>query len=416
MANEILDPSAPAPQAVLIAPLPRISLQAFCETAELAATINEAADDRRMEKTHVKVNMGGAPAAVEAYRTSPTPNVVVLESSASRADLLGQLEALAEFCDAGTKVIVIGRHNDIALYRELIARAVSEYLVQPIGVLDFINALSALYNQENAAPLGRVIAVAGCKGGVGASCVSHNLAWSIARDLDTATVIVDLDLPFGTTGLDFNQDPPQGIAEAIFSPDRLDANLVERLLSKCSEKLSILAAPATIERPYDLPETAFDPLLEILRGSTPYIVLDIPHVWTAWSRRLLSNADEAFLVATPELASLRNAKSLLDNLRVARRNDPAPRIVLNGAGMPKRPEISTADFAKAVEAEPVVVVPFDAKLFGAAANNGQMIAEVEDGAKIAAIFDDLARLAAGRPAIKRERKGFLEPLLAVFKG
>ncbi|MCI4677805.1 AAA family ATPase [Rhodoblastus acidophilus] len=414
MAIESLDPPAPDPTS--IAPLPRISLQAFCESAELAATINEAADDRRMEKTHVKVNMGGAHAAVEAYRTSPTPNVIVLETNASRAELLGHLEALAEYCDAGTKVVVVGRHNDIPLYRELMARAVSEYLVQPIDVLDFISALSSLYNQDVAAPLGRIIAVTGCKGGVGASCVSHNLAWSIARDLDSATVIVDLDLPFGTTGLDFNQDPPQGIAEAVFSPDRLDGNLLDRLLSKCSDKLSILAAPATIERAYDLPETAFDPLLEILRGSTPHIILDVPHVWTAWSRRLLSTADETVIVASPELASLRNVKSLLDNLRGARRNDPAPRIVLNGVGMPRRPEISSADFAKAIEAEPSVVVPFDAKLFGAAANNGQMIAEVEEGARIAAIFQDLARLATGRAAIKRERKGLFDPLLAVFKG
>ncbi len=258
--------------------------------------------------------------------------------------------------------------------------------------------------------------MAGCKGGVGSSCLAHNLAWSIARDLESATVVADLDLAFGTTGLDFNQDPPQGIAEAVFSPERLDANLVDRLLSKCSERLSILAAPATIDRAYDLSENSFDALIEILRATTPYIVLDLPHVWTAWSRRLLASADEAIVVASPELASLRNAKTMLDHLRAARRNDPAPRIVLNGVGLPRRPEISAADFAKAVEMEPSAIVPFDAKLFGTAANNGQMIAEMEDGAKIAIIYSDLARAVTGRGTIKRERKSFLEPLLAVFKG
>lgn len=415
MASESLDPSAQS-QGASIAPMPRVSLQAFCETPDLAALINEAAGDRRMEKAHVKVNMGGANAAVEAYRTSPTPNIIVIESNAQRGELVGQLEALAEFCDSGTKVVVAGRQNDITLYRELISRGVSDYLVEPFGVMEFISALSALYNHDLSAPLGRVIAVAGCKGGVGASCVAHNMAWSIARDLDTATVVADLDLAFGTTGLDFNQDPPQGIAEAIFSPERLDSNLVDRLLSKCSEKLSILAAPATVERGYDLSENALDALVEILRATTPYVVLDLPHVWTAWSRRLLVSADEAIIVASPELASLRNAKSMLDNLRAARRNDPPPRFVLNGVGLPKRPEISPADFAKAVEGEPAAVVPFDAKLFGTASNNGQMIAEMEDGAKTAELFSDLARVVTGRGVIKRERKGFLSPILAVFKG
>ena len=409
------DPSGHSPYAQ-IAPTPRISLQAFCETQELAALIGEAAIDRRMEKAHVKVNMGGAQAAVEAYRTSPTPNVIVLESSVGRGELMSHLEALAEFCDSGTKVVIIGRLNDITLYRELISRGGSDYLVQPIGVIDFISALSMLYNQDTSAPLGRIVAVTGCKGGVGASCVAHNLAWSIARDLDSSTVIADLDLPFGTTGLDFNQDPPQGIAEAVFSPDRLDANMVDRLLSKCSEKLSILAAPATIERCYDLPETAFDGLIEILRASTPYIVLDIPHVWTSWSRRMLTMADEAVIVASPELASLRNAKAMLDMMRSARKNDNPPRLVLNGVGMHKRPEIATVDFSKAVEAEPCAIIPHDAKLFGAAANNGQMIAETEDGAKTAEIYGDIARVVTGRAPIKRERKGFLEPLLAALKG
>ena len=398
-----------------IAPTPRISLQAFCETHDMATLIGEAAADRRLEKAHVKVNMGGANAAVEAYRTSPTPNVIVIESSTGRDELMSQLEALAEFCDSGTKVMVIGRVNDITLYRELISRGVSDYLVAPFGVMDFVAALSAQYNRDTSTPLGRIIAVAGCKGGVGASCVAHNLAWSIARELDTSTVIADFDLPFGTAGLDFNQDPPQGIAEAVFAPDRLDSNLLDRLLSKCSEKLSILAAPATVERSYDLTETAFDGLIELLRASTPYIVVDVPHVWTSWSRRMLISADETVLVASPELASLRNAKRLLDNLRAARKNDPAPRLILNGVGLPKRPEIAPADFAKAIDVEPSAIIPFDAKLFGTAANNGQMIAEMEDGAKTAQVFTDLARMVTGRGAIKRESKGFLEPLLAVFR-
>ncbi len=186
-------------------------------------------------------------------------------------------------------------------------------------------------------------------------------------------------------------------------------------MSKCSDKLSILAAPATIERCYDLQETAIDGVVELLRASTPYVVLDVPHLWTAWSRRMLVGADEALVVASPELASLRNAKSLMDSLRAARKNDPPPRLVLNGVGLPKRPEIAVADFAKAVEIEPCATIQFDAKLFGAAANNGQMIAEMEDGAKTAAIFNDLARLVTGRMAMKRESKGFLEPLLKVFR-
>ncbi len=170
----------------------------------------------------------------------------------------GNSKQLAEYCDAGTKVVVLGKLNDIILYRQLIARGVSEYLVAPFGVVDFIQAISQLFSVPGAKPLGRVIAVVGAKGGVGASTVAHNLAWSLASVTEMATIIADFDLAFGTAGLDYNQDPPQGVAEAVFAPDRVDAVLVERLLSKCGEKLSLLAAPATLDRVLDFSEASFE--------------------------------------------------------------------------------------------------------------------------------------------------------------
>ncbi|MDR3463380.1 MAG: CtpF protein, partial [Beijerinckiaceae bacterium] len=297
---------APGTEAEMIAPVPRISIQAFCESQEIAQTIQHAVSDRRMEKAHVKVHMGGAAAALEAYRSAPTPNIIVLETSAQRAELIADLDALAEFCDAGTKVVVSGRLNDIVLYRELIARGVSDYLVAPFEAMDFIRTISGLYTQADAPPLGKIIAVTGVKGGAGASVIAHNIGFAIARDLELQTVIADMDLGFGTTGLDFNQDPPQGIADAVFAPDRLDANLLDRLLSRCTERLSILAAPATLDRVYDFSDTAFDLLIDILRASTPFIVLDVPHGWNGWTRRALVGADEIVLVANPDLANLRN--------------------------------------------------------------------------------------------------------------
>jgi pilus assembly protein CpaE len=394
-----------------IVPVPRISLQAFCETPELAAIINDSCADRRMDKAHAKVHMGGATAAVEAFRNAPTPNVIVLESTTDRAELIGHLDSLSDFCDAGTKVIVAGRVNDITLFRELMSRGVSEYLVMPFGVLDFIRAVSALYASDGADPLGRIIAVTGAKGGVGASTIAHNVAWSIARSFETQTIIADLDFAFGTTGLDFNQDPPQGIAEAVFAPERLDTNLVDRLLSKCSDRLSILAAPATVDRAYDLHENAFDALIDILRASVPCVILDVPHAWTSWARRVLIGADELVMVAGPDLANLRNAKSLMDMLRVARPNDAKPKLVINFMGMPKRPEISIKDFAKAVEVEPIATIPFEPKLFGTAANNGQMITEVEPGSKVADIIDEIGRAVLGRAEMRKSKRTLFDPLM-----
>ncbi len=387
-------------------------MQAFCETQEVAQTVRDAITDRRLERAHVKVHMGGAAAAIEAYRTAPTPNVIFLETTANHKELIEHLDGLAEFCDAGTKVIIAGRTNDIILYRELMARGVSEYLVTPFSVLDFIRTISHLYAASGREPVGKIIACTGAKGGIGASTLAHNIAWTIARDLEIQTVLVDLDLGFGTAGLDFNQDPPQGIAEALFAPDRVDANLVDRLLSRCSDKLSLLAAPATLDRTYDFPETAFDAVIDILRASTPCVVLDVPHLWTAWSRRMLLQADEIILVATPDLANLRNTKSLLDTMRAARQHDDKPRLVMNNVGVQKRPEIALADFAKAVDLEPTATIPFEPKLFGTAANNGQMIAEVEPASKVNETIAELCRIVTGRAELRKAKKTLLEPIIS----
>ena len=395
-----------------IDPVPRVSIQAFCESPDIAAIVNAAISDRRMAKAHFKQNMGGTPAAIEAFKDASTPNVVVLEAPQSRSALLEQLEELAHYCDAGTKVVVLGKLNDIVLYRQLIARGVNEYLVMPFGVVDFVQAISHLFGVPGSKPLGRVVAVVGAKGGVGASTVAHNLAFTLASVTDMATVIADLDLAFGTAGLDFNQDPAQGIGDAVFAPERVDAVLVDRLLSKCGANLSLLAAPATLDRILDFSETSFDSLLDAMRASTPWIVLDVPHLWSGWARKILISADDVVVVASPDLANLRNAKNLIDNIKSARPHDHPPRLVLNGVGMLKRPEIAAAEFAKAVETGPTSVIPHDAKLFGAAANNGQMIAEIEANGKTAEIFAQLASELAGRAHLRKPRRGVLDPLIA----
>ena len=394
-----------------IAPAPRVSVQAFCETVETAAAVQAAGEDRRLGKAHLKIQMGGMAAAVEAYRSAPTPNVIILETE-GRNDILVGLDQLATVCDAGTRVIVIGRINDVMLYRELVRRGVSDYVLAPVGAIDVVRSVCNLFSAPEAKAVGRIIAIVGAKGGVGSSTVAHNVAWAIARDLALDSVVADLDLAFGTAGLDYNQDPPQGIADAVFSPDRVDTAFLDRLLSKCTDHLSLLAAPATLERVYDFGAEAFDSILDSLRATIPCVVLDVPHQWAGWTRRLLVSADEILVVAGPDLANLRNAKNLIDLLRASRPNDHHPRYCLNQVGIPKRPEISAADFAKALETSPLAVIPFEPQLFGPAANNGQMIGEVSANHKTAEIFRQIAQALTGRGEVKKPRRGLLPPLLS----
>ena len=398
-----------------IAPAPRVSVQAFCETVETAAAVQAAGEDRRLGKAHLKIQMGGITAAIEAYNGSPTPNVIVIETENRGDEILDGLDSLAEVCDAGTRVIVIGHVNDVLLYRELLRRGVNDYLIAPIGTIDMVRSVCGLFSAPDAKPVGRIIAIIGAKGGVGASSIAHNVGWAVARELKLDTVVADLDLGFGTAGLDYNQDPPQGIADAVFSPDRIDNAFIDRLLSKCTEHLSLLAAPATLDRVYDFGAEAFDTIIDSLRATVPSIVLDVPHLWSGWTKKMLIGADEILIVAGPDLANLRNTKNMIDLLRAARPNDRRPRYCLNQIGMPKRPEIKPGDFAKALEDEATAIIPFEPQIFGTAANNGQMIAELSSSHRVAEIFRQLAQALTGRMETKKARPGLLSPLLGMLK-
>ncbi len=396
-------------------PIPRISIQAFCERPDLAEIVQIASEDRRLTKAHVSVHMGGAAAAVAHYQESPTPNLIIVESTLPRGQMLGELDALAESCDSGTKVLVVGHVNDVVLYRELLNRGVSEYLVAPVTPVGLMESISNLYNHPDTDPVGHIFAFIGAKGGVGSSTMCHNAAWTLSEVLKSNVIVADLDLAFGTTGLDFNQDPVQGIAEALQSPERLDEVLLDRLLTKCSDRLSIFAAPVVLDRDYEISPDAVEMVLDVVRQNVPYVAVDLPHGWSPWTKRVLMQADEVTITCVPDLANLRNAKSIVDLLKQSRKHDGKPHLVINMANVPKRPEISVKEFEQALDLKATAIVEYDPETFGQASNNGQMIEELNAKAKSAQAFRDIALSMSRRKEIKIEKKSPLAPLAPILQ-
>jgi len=140
------------------------------------------------------------------------------------------------------------------------------------------------------------------------------------------------------------------------------------------------------------------------------MLLDLPHIWTDWFKTTVISADDLIIVACPDLASLRNGKNLVDFLKAARPNDNPPKLILNMVGLPKRPEIPPKDFGQAIGLDPMLVLPFDAQLFGTAANNGQMVFDVAPESKIAMSLDQLASTITGKE-VKTSKPSMLKKLL-----
>jgi pilus assembly protein CpaE len=375
-------------------PVPRITIHACCDRHEIADMVSGIGADRRLARAEISVEQGGIEAAITRFAGQASPNLLILDTMLQGPMMLHALDRLAQVIEEGTKVVIIGAVNDIALFRELMSRGVSEYIVPPLQPLDMIRTVCGLYVNPDKPFAGRVIAVIGARGGIGASTIAHNIAWSIAERQESSATLLDLDLSFGTAALDFNQDPPQSIADALMAPDRVDDVFLERVTTKQTQRLQMLTAPATLEREFELDPQSYEIVIDRVRRTSPFVVLDLPHVWTSWVKHTLLAADDAIIVL----------------LKAMRPYDAPPTVVLSMVGVPKRPEIPLKDFAEALGAEPVACIPFDPQLFGMAANNGQMIGEVAAQSKTALALDALSASLTGRKPVETKKASLADKI------
>jgi pilus assembly protein CpaE len=292
--------------------------------------------------------------------------------------------------------MVIGATNDIGLYRRLMQMGVSEYLVAPLQIVSLIRSIGALYADPDKPFAGRTAAFIGARGGVGASSLAHNVAWAISEQQRVNVSLVDLDLPFGTAALDFNEDPAQSITDALAAADKVDAMFLDRVISRPTERLQLFSAPAKLERALEIDPESVSLVLDKIRRTGPHIILDLPHLWNGWMNQTLASADDIVIVASPDLSSLRNARHLVEFAVKSRPHDAPPFVVLNMVGVPKRPEIALKDFAEHVGAAVVAEIPFDPAAFGAAMNNGRILMEASGESKTAQAISALAARLTGR--------------------
>lgn len=361
--------------------LPRIAIQAFCDRSETASVIHEMTRDWRMKRVNQKIFMGGLQAAIEYYHKEPTPNLILIESGMRGGELFAQLEQLASVCDEDTRVVIIGAANDIKLYRQLIDKGISEYIVPPFHPLTLIRSISELFNDPDKPFVGKVAAFFGAKGGVGSSTIAHNIAWYLAENLLQETALVDLDASWGTTGLDFAYDATQGLEEALAQPDRLDETLLDRIMLRHTPTLSILPASGSLVHKPNMSLEAYETVVSGVRSLSPLTVLDMPHYWSEWTMSVLTGVDDVVITAMPDLANLRNTKNLVDYLKAERPNDAPPILILNKMGISKANEISVKDFGAAVGIDPALVLAFDPDTYIEAANDGKMLTDVKTGAQ-----------------------------------
>lgn len=367
--------------------VPHISIHAFAARPEVLSLFQMALRDRRFARASCEVFSGGLTAAVQHYSGAKSPDIILLEAS---SDIVSELQQLADVCHADSKVIIIGHINDICVYRELLSQGVSEYLVYPVNSAELAGVIEGCTGLRDAAKSAKVYAFLGSNGGVGSSTAAQNIAWEMAGRLGASVLLIDLDLCFGSADLNLNVDYNSSFVDALCTNKTIDAALLDKLLVKRGKHLHILTHPLLLEHPPEFLKAQIAQLLSVARSSFSYIVLDLPNQWSAHVRDALLESDEVILTSMPDLSGIRNAKALCRAVSILRPNDKQPILILNQVGLPKRKEIKSQDFVRALGLDAWFTIPFDTASFSDAAAAGQMLSEIHSKSAASRIFEDLA--------------------------
>ena len=255
---------------------------------------------------------------------------------------------------------------------------------------------------------GRVVTITSGKGGVGKTTTTANLGIALAR-LGKKVVVIDADI--GLRNLDIVMGLENRIVYDLVDIVEGRAKFKQAMIKhKQFPDLYMIPAAQTRDKSAISPADMVQ-LCNELRKEFDFILIDSPAGIERGFRNAMAPADDILIVASPDLANLRNTKNMIDTLKAARPNDRPPLYCLNQAGVPKRPEISAGEFAKAIESQPIVTIPFEPQIFGAAANNGQMIAEIAANHRTTEMFLQIAQRLTGRGEAKKPRTSFLAPLI-----
>ncbi len=364
--------------------------------------------DRLLFRSEFEINAGGIDVAVSSLQQRKTPSLLIVEMDVSRESFFDKLEELAFVCDPDTRLILISNHNDIELFQELIKNGVSDYLVGPVSAEKLRESITKVYKGHDNDTDGKLIAFYGLSGGAGNSVIAHNTARELAKLYDKKSIIVDMDISFGTAALNFNVQPRQTIIDALSQSGKLESELLDQYLIAGADNVSILASPASLNVGMQITHNQFDQLLSAVKPMADYVILDLPHVWSTWISDGLAAADEVVLVGRPDLTNLRNAKNVIEFIGPKRGVDAPTRLVLNQIGASKKSELSDKEFKDAVALKPSAMIPYDSELFGRSLNNGELLAKVAAKSKPVAAIVELVKQIGGEQVQEDDNRSFFQ--------
>jgi pilus assembly protein CpaE len=327
----------------------------------------------------------------EAARDRTPPDLVIVDTRHDSLAAMSTIERLrAQSPGAGIFAVAMSADPDLIL--QSMRAGANEFFIYPPSEDTFHGALrrtaARRETSQGARPAATTMVFFGAKGGAGTTTLSVNCAVEIARLSGRSTLIVDLKSGLGEVALFLGVRPRYTLLDALDNLHRLDREFLRELVVKHKSGLEILAGSEQFDRPGATDGTAIEELLRLLARQYEYIVVDAGSQINSCTVTALYAADSMFLVANPDVPSIRNAQRLLDRVRQLGACGERVRVLLNRAAEPY--PIPPKQIEHALGHPIHFTFPSDYKTVSTALNSGVPLA-LAGSSEIAGQFDQFTR-------------------------
>jgi pilus assembly protein CpaE len=389
--------------------IPRCSIAAFCETDEAHEILTGVFANPIMSRAEVGLNRGSLDAVLKTYDVGETPDLLIVEFSGFADDL----DPLAEICSEDTLVIIIGSQNDVIQYRKLVAKGVEDYLFHPLTEDIVISSLMRAFAGQRPFNAAKMITAVGAGGGMGSSTVAQSIAMVLSEDPKSKVLLMDLDLFFGSSTLNFDFAPVKGLRDLLRFSGTLTVNDVELLMAEQRARLFVLAAEPDLNPPDYFDIETLMKIIDLASLTVDYVVIDLPSGWGELQSTVVDRSDAVCIVAEPSLLGFRNAIALKAHLDLTPEQRATSYLVLNRYEHKSEVTLDVKAFQKTYEARNITTIPELTDVFKRAHEASKLPLEVSGSKGLKSVFTSLVAQVQDRTRkqkIEHDKPSFLGKL------
>jgi pilus assembly protein CpaE len=303
---------------------------------------------------------------------------------ASSNDPVADAAALKTALPSSCMVIGIGRINDVALYRDLMATGFNDYLSLPLAegamgravdrALELRDRGAGSATTAKSAAKPRTLSVLGARGGVGATTLAVSLASMVGTRLQEEVLLIDFDLHYGSMMLALDLEAIDALREALDQPDRIDALFIQQVAQKKSNFLYAIGAEEPPGGGFQARPHAASDFLRSVHRRFRWIVADVPRGDPVIQRQVMEASTDIVLVTDLSLPGVRDAMRLQ---QLAHDVAPSARLHLVTGGVldPRRSAVKVADLERTLKRKVDCQLPADPPSALAAVNFGKPLPE-----------------------------------------